>query len=328
MVKIHILDAGHGDCLLVDCDGVKLLIDAGPSTFRYRKKISAKLAELLNGESVDIAFVTHNDDDHIGGFKYLIENKINIKRFVFNSLSNIKHVIKNSSNKISTKQDINLDRIVKDGSFVFSTLTSDDSPILIRNIKITPITPSKNILLKYLEQQERKNTEIKISSSSEKYSIKEARQLLSNGNDIFVKDPSATNKTSLSFMIEYGNFCGLFLGDAHEEDIYSYMANHCANRKISFNVVKLAHHGSEKNTSSRLLKLIGTTEYIICANKTKHNHPNNLTLARILIHEQEPKIHMSSSNQEIINLLNQINLLGFGITATHSENGVNTLIYE
>ncbi|MCT7438799.1 MBL fold metallo-hydrolase, partial [Escherichia coli] len=88
------------------------------------------------------------------------------------------------------------------------------------------------------------------------------------------------------------------------------------------------HHGSEKNTSSRLLKLIGTTEYIICANKTKHNHPNNLTLARILIHEQEPKIHMSSSNQEIINLLNQINLLGFGITATHSENGVNTLIYE
>ncbi|MBE1108474.1 MBL fold metallo-hydrolase, partial [Escherichia coli] len=110
MVKIHILDAGHGDCLLVDCDGVKLLIDAGPSTFRYRKKISAKLAELLNGESVDIAFVTHNDDDHIGGFKYLIENKINIKRFVFNSLSNIKHVIKNSSNKISTKQDINLDR--------------------------------------------------------------------------------------------------------------------------------------------------------------------------------------------------------------------------
>lgn len=22
MVKIHILDAGHGDCLLVDCDGV------------------------------------------------------------------------------------------------------------------------------------------------------------------------------------------------------------------------------------------------------------------------------------------------------------------
>ncbi len=34
MVKIHILDAGHGDCLLVDCDGVKLLIDAGPSTFR------------------------------------------------------------------------------------------------------------------------------------------------------------------------------------------------------------------------------------------------------------------------------------------------------
>ncbi|MCY6394137.1 MBL fold metallo-hydrolase, partial [Escherichia coli] len=232
------------------------------------KKISAKLAELLNGESVDIAFVTHNDDDHIGGFKYLIENKINIKRFVFNSLSNIKHVIKNSSNKISTKQDINLDRIVKDGSFVFSTLTSDDSPILIRNIKITPITPSKNILLKYLEQQERKNTEIKISSSSEKYSIKEALQLLSNGNDMFVKDPSATNKTSLSFMIEYGNFCGLFLGDAHEEDIYSYMANHCANRKISFNVVKLAHHGSEKNTSSRLLKLIGTTEYIICANKT------------------------------------------------------------
>ncbi|HAH0599739.1 TPA: MBL fold metallo-hydrolase, partial [Escherichia coli] len=159
--------------------------------------------------------------------------------------------------------------------------------------KITPITPSKNILLKYLEQQERKNTEIKISSSSEKYSIKEALQLLSNGNDMFVKDPSATNKTSLSFMIEYGNFCGLFLGDAHEEDIYSYMANHCANRKISFNVVKLAHHGSEKNTSSRLLKLIGTTEYIICANKTKHNHPNNLTLARILIHEQEPKIHMS-----------------------------------
>lgn len=38
MVKIHILDAGHGDCLLVDCDGVKLLIDAGQVHLGIEKK--------------------------------------------------------------------------------------------------------------------------------------------------------------------------------------------------------------------------------------------------------------------------------------------------
>lgn len=48
MVIVNILDAGHGDCILLDFTHTLILIDSGPKTFLIRRNVIEKLKDLLN----------------------------------------------------------------------------------------------------------------------------------------------------------------------------------------------------------------------------------------------------------------------------------------
>jgi len=101
MLKIHVIDATHGDCLLLDFDHSKILIDCGPKSFKARRDVLANIEKILGENSViDIAIVTHNDDDHIGGFEFLLDTSIKINTIVFNSLQDIPDIIKNEELKL------------------------------------------------------------------------------------------------------------------------------------------------------------------------------------------------------------------------------------
>ena len=67
---------------------------------------------------------------------------------------------------------------------------------------------------------------------------------------------------------------------------------------------------------------------ILCANNEKHNHPNNITLARILSLYNTPNIHLSSDNSSLVEKINNFKSLGFNINESYPTNGVNTLCYE
>ena len=79
-IKVRVLQANHGDCILVSHEGqdgvFNLLIDGGNSaTFkrgapaRHKGALCALLDELKEkGQCIDLAILTHIDDDHIGGF--------------------------------------------------------------------------------------------------------------------------------------------------------------------------------------------------------------------------------------------------------------------
>lgn len=95
-----------------------------------------------------------------------------------------------------------------------------------------------------------------------------------------------------------------------------------------FCVTKLSHHGSEKNTNSELINIIGKTEYIFCADKSKHNHPNNKTIARILSQFQQATFHFSSDNDKVRSIFSENNVLGCQVLCTYSSNGVNVRYYE
>ena len=79
-IKVRVLRANHGDCILVTHEGPEgvfnLLIDGGNSaTFkrgasaRHKGALCVLLDELKEkGQCIDLAILTHIDDDHIGGF--------------------------------------------------------------------------------------------------------------------------------------------------------------------------------------------------------------------------------------------------------------------
>ena len=85
-IIVRVLKANHGDCILVSHEGVSgvfnLLIDGGPSTaFKYgpRQRYAGPLSNALDelkekGQYIDLAILTHIDDDHINGLIKAFEN--------------------------------------------------------------------------------------------------------------------------------------------------------------------------------------------------------------------------------------------------------------
>ena len=337
MLKIHVIDATHGDCLLLDFNHSKILIDCGPKSFKARRDVLANIEKILGENNViDIAIVTHNDDDHIGGFEFLLDTSIKINTIVFNSLQDIPDIIQNSQKQISYNQDNALkQKLLAERGIKTLSLIRDSSPLTINDITLTAITPTAEALECMLndanvqkEREEKKNRQKQISSSkTEEITPEEALEKINSGQDVFVKDQSITNKSSIGLVIQCGSFSGLFLGDAHAEDVIEGL-NILGFNNHQFDVVKISHHGSERNTNIESLRLLGKTDYILCANNEKHYHPNNMTLARILSLDNTPTIHLSSNNPSLLEKINDFKKLGFSINESYPTNGVNTLCYE
>jgi beta-lactamase superfamily II metal-dependent hydrolase len=104
------------------------------------------------------------------------------------------------------------------------------------------------------------------------------------------KDRSATNGSSIAFIMEYNCQKLLFLGDAHEDIIYEELSSlKESGYELDFEIVKISHHGSNNNISNRLLKLISSKRFLISTNG-KHYHPDLGAIAKIIASDQETEI--------------------------------------
>lgn len=99
-----------------------------------------------------------------------------------------------------------------------------------------------------------------------------------------VEDSSATNGSSISFVVERDDKKLLFLSDSHPSMILESLKTHYLEDEfpIKFDAIKLSHHGSITNTSKELLELIDSENYIISTNGSKFGHPDIETIARII----------------------------------------------
>lgn len=94
---------------------------------------------------------------------------------------------------------------------------------------------------------------------------------------------TATNGSSISFIIEYKEKKMLFLADSQ----YNIISENLAKLKesgyqLNFDLVKISHHGSNKNTSKKLLSLFDSKKYLISTDGKKHSHPNLEVIAKIV----------------------------------------------
>lgn len=82
-MKLKVFQSGKGDSLLITSDSVHFLIDGGV-TNAYTNHVSPELAKLQKKKiTIDLACVSHIDDDHIGGFLQMIEDLVDWRVFDF-----------------------------------------------------------------------------------------------------------------------------------------------------------------------------------------------------------------------------------------------------
>lgn len=100
----------------------------------------------------------------------------------------------------------------------------------------------------------------------------------------FNEDDSASNGSSIAFVIEGNNKRILFLGDSHPSLVCQSLKTYYKSDEfpIYFDLIKISHHGSFANNSPELLSLIQTDKMIFSTNGKKHGHPDKETIAHII----------------------------------------------
>jgi beta-lactamase superfamily II metal-dependent hydrolase len=118
MIKIHMLQAGSGDCFLVqiepDTDNeINILVDCG---YNYRKGIKEHLERIISeGKKIDRFIITHYDADHIQGALTLIKengkadspNLFPIDQVWLNTFRHLQFSKRNDSNDSKIEKVIN-----------------------------------------------------------------------------------------------------------------------------------------------------------------------------------------------------------------------------
>jgi hypothetical protein len=92
-------------------------------------------------------------------------------------------------------------------------------------------------------------------------------------------DDSVTNGSSISLLVEIEACRLLFLGDSWANEIVVALKQ---NGGKVFDAIKVAHHGSARNTSQELLTLIDSPHFFISTNGEGHKHPDFVVLKAIV----------------------------------------------
>ena len=108
-------------------------------------------------------------------------------------------------------------------------------------------------------------------------------------NSIFYEDKAQANGSSIAFVLEKKDIKVLLLGDSHPTQIIESLGLHYKQEEfpIEFDIIKVSHHGSQKNTNNELLEIVNSKKYVFSTNGKGHNHPDKETIARIIAKETE-----------------------------------------
>lgn len=306
-----VLQAAHGDSILIqgELDGHlrNILIDGGPAeTYQYGV-FSGALQEVLleiqdNNQRIDLLILTHVDDDHIDGLLSGFDNNellaqltdkvwFNSGKLIFEHFnrtpdaSNLVYLEGNNTiigeeRPSSISQGVDFESLISGKGIWHQELIIAGQTITEFGIKFTILSPTENKLEKLLTVWKRKVPESLNSSDKGDYHKKFNTLLV---DDKFKEDTSPSNGSSIAFIFEYNGKRLLMLGDAHNSVIVESLKNlgYSAENPIKINYVKLAHHGSKKNTSEALLNMIDCNNFIFSSNTEIHRLPNKTTIARL-----------------------------------------------
>lgn len=280
------------------------------------------LEENKNNEIIEISEIWHNS------YKHLQFEKTKALEVEEDTLSILKSIIKQNQTtdiqegiqNISCKQGSSLASLIYKYGYAWNNAFSNNGifienkqKVVIGDLKFIFLSPNEekleNLSKKWLQELSKKkynfeisdeeifddafefymkflqDTDIKISSISSKKSLN-FEQL----SRIEEKDNSITNGSSLAFIVEYKNKKLLFLGDSHEDIVFDSLVKLKDNDyDLKFDLMKVSHHGSNKNISIRLLNLITCNNFLFSTDGLSYNHPDLETIAKIVVNNIESK---------------------------------------
>jgi ribonuclease BN (tRNA processing enzyme) len=307
-----LLQSSHKDYL------VSILIDGGPS-HTYERCLKPTLNAILPNKNLDLVILSHIDNDHVLGLIELFEAIKDQKESSRSEIYKISCLWHNSFPDLIASTD-KVDKLMRGikSSNEFSaigdpnTLSEFSALGALKGVSegrdLTNLAQALNIPINpqfggdiittdhkdngidglkiHILGPTQKNLE-KLRKIWDDWLESHPPQSLVIPNDygaLQILDASVTNLSSIMFMVESKGKKLLFTGDGVGKDLVEVLSEkHMLNSKgkLHVDIMKVPHHGSERNSSEQFFETVTADTYIISANGRDDN-PSFSTLKWII----------------------------------------------
>ncbi|MBY5693639.1 hypothetical protein HFO41_33320 [Rhizobium leguminosarum] len=312
MFTLTMHPASEGDCLQLSWGTTwsphHAIIDLGRT--RDYKALAPKLRELRR---VELFVVSHIDADHIEGAVPMVNEAS--APFIpadvwYNGYHHLEAAGKRRASKLHALGSVQAEKLSNgihkfdwpwNRAFGASGIASVDTPLagpllLEGGLKITLLSPGDAELaaLEPFWARELAKANLRpFDPDNPKPDAPVGLHTLSTLNvaalaaQSFKPDRTEPNGSSIAFLAEYGGRVALLGADAFPDVIERSLRalGYSETKRLKVDLFKICHHGSQRNTSPALLKLLDCTRFAISTDGSRHNHPDAPTIARILIND-------------------------------------------
>jgi len=333
MFNIRVVQANYGDAIILEYGSAEArrfaLIDGGPRNV-WRNDLKEEVVSVANaGGRFDFVAISHVDSDHITGildfFADLEEADANgedrllqVDALWLNAFTktigggdeSIQMRFSNLMDSVATPQDMmqsteaflgiqhgnklrvkaNQLSIPINPGFPDDLIIAETAPeVQIENMSLRIVGPTQfnldELRTEWLEWLEKNEAELGTADAS----------ILSNS------DTSLPNLSSLMFLVEAENKTALFTGDGRSDHLLQGLdlaGLLDGDGRMHVNVLKVMHHGSDRNVTKSFFRKVTADTYVISAN----GHPDNPDLATLIwiveaAKEQNRQIHIICTNE-------------------------------
>ena len=233
--------------------------------------------------------ITENNEGNIGAKQATILGKTILdKKYPWNIDTNNEAICIENFKKINIADDVTL-HLLSPNKKRLQNLEDK----FISELKKIGLTPNADTIFddafEYFNMLNEKenNNESDISSYSLPDINSKSIKLLSKGKK-YEKDDAIGNGSSISFILETATQRLLFLADSISEDIIEELKKKYLDKSkypIFFDAIKISHHGSFKNNSPELFKIIDSSNFLFSTNANHprgHKHPDIDTICCVI----------------------------------------------
>lgn len=314
-MKVSVMPAGHGDCILVQCGDFNIMVDSGPQNAKIHTRVRSALVNALGEQPIHLAIVTHHDDDHIGGLERMLkDDALSVNALLFNSPKRIRDYIDRYSGEeanVSARQAIEVASKLTPCNRK-AVVAGDELNFFGERVNLRFLSPLGDDILCYGERMIAAigQEELAGNRGRETPVCGPIGELLEMPDDDKASDKSATNALSLAFILTFEERSVLFLGDSWPSRVTPELAKLLAGKpRIPLDLVFVSHHGSKNNNTIELYKHIQTESYVISTDGKQN--PDVETFRRILLAaapSTQPVFYISEKSQELEKMFSKSNI--------------------
>lgn len=320
MFRVEMLPAYEGDSLWVEYGDAAaprhLIIDAGRKE-TYRRLVDRVVAL---DKAVELFVMTHIDDDHIFGAVPLFADR-RLHRNVFKDVwyNGYTHLDPSIAHRpqadvLGPENGEIFAALLLKGGHPWNEALDGGATIVVPDtgtlpclrladdMTLTLLSPTWGCLLALKGFWERELDQFKpgdAEAALEMFSDRRPLQpdVLGDFLDVeellerpYSSDTREANGSSIAFLAEHDGRAVLFTGDAHppvlEQSIIRLLRER-GQTTLSLDALKISHHGSKNNTSTKLLEMLDCRRFLISTNGSRHGHPDQESIARIVHRNRE-----------------------------------------